>query len=471
MRLSRCLLLVALLLILGCLNAVSACSCAQPGPPCSNYGEAAAIFLGRVVGSAERKSYTDEAGNKTIYDVGTIRFLVQESFKGVSGYEVEIHSGTGGGDCGYWFLRNESYLVYAYKNSKDNLYTSICTRTADVSNAKEDLEFLRGLSDAKPGGTLYGRLFRIIGDHEYGPFKEGPKPAGVKINIKGEAQTFEAVTNEAGEYRLSGLPAGDYDVFPELPANLGATAFHDMVDKFGSYSGHKPISLANRGCAEMSFTVQFNGLISGKVTDAKGEPVKDVHISLAWADDQEKEFAAWTDENGHYEFHMVQPGNYFLGFNLRWVPDKDDPYPRTYYPGVKDKSDAALLTVGEGEKLKGYDLTVPSRLTERELKVTVVWPDGRPAAAATVSYEASDDQGTSLGQNGTTDEKGTLTIRLFNNYRYVIFAYVDRSPDKDVHSKPLELLIDKTIKPLKLVLSRPDTGYADARKLTHKPAP
>lgn len=100
--------LAALCFLLFSFNVAYACSCRMPGPPCEYFGSTDAIFLGRVVGSAERKTSVDEKGNKTVYDVGTIRFLVQENFKGSPGYEVEIHSGTGGGDCGYWFLRNEA---------------------------------------------------------------------------------------------------------------------------------------------------------------------------------------------------------------------------------------------------------------------------------------------------------------------------------------------------------------------------
>ena len=125
--------LAALFFILFAFDAAYACFCATPRPPCDYYGESTAIFLGRVVGSAERKTFVDTKGNKTVYDVGTIRFLVQENYKGAPGYEIEIHSGTGGGDCGYWFLRNESYVVYAYKSEDNNLDTSTCTRTKHVS--------------------------------------------------------------------------------------------------------------------------------------------------------------------------------------------------------------------------------------------------------------------------------------------------------------------------------------------------
>src|SRR5262245_27513896 len=114
---------------------------------------------------------------------------------------------------------------------------------------------------------------------------------------------------------------------------------------------------------------------------------------------------------------MVQPGNYLLGFNRRWVPDKEDPYPRTYYPGVNKQSEAVLITVGEGEKLKGYDLTLPKPLAELEVTATVVWPDGRPAVKASVDFEIS--EGTSLGASATTDEKGMATFKLFDNFSYV----------------------------------------------------
>ena len=459
--------LAALFLILFAFEVVYACSCMRPGPPCDYYGNAAAIFLGRVVGSAQRKTSVDENGNKIVYDVGTIRFLVQENYKGASGYEVEINSGTGGGDCGYWFLRNESYVVYAYRSSEDNkLYTSICTRTQHVTTAKEDLEYLRGLSNAKPGGTLYGRLIRVIGDPYHGPYKEGPKMAGVKINVTGGTQAIETVTNEAGEYRVTGLPPGDYDAFPQLPDKLGANSTRDNKDDFGRVIGRRPVTLTDGGCGEMSFVVQFSGMVSGKVVDAAGEPAKEVQVNLSWGDDPDKYWYTWTNEEGRYEFHLVQPGSYLLGFNLKWAPDEKDPYPKTFYPGVKTQSEAALITVDEGEKLKGYDLTLPPRLRQRELKVTVVWPDGKPAVDVKVHYEMND--ATSLGSSVDTDAKGTAVIRLFDNYHYIITADAERNK-KAVHSPAVEAFVDENLKPLRLVLSKEGFGYEAREKLKRKP--
>ncbi len=457
---------VTVLFILFAFDAAYACTCVPPRPPCAYYGESDAIFLGRVVGSVERKTYVDSDGDKTVYDVGTIRFLVQENYKGAPGYEIEIHSGTGGGDCGYWFLRNESYVVYAYRNREDNkLYTSICTRTAPVSDAAEDLAFWRGLANAKPGATLYGELHRFIGDPEHGPVEEGPKMAGVKVIVTGEGKTIETVTNDKGEYRVTGLPPGAYDAFPELPENLGAESNRDKRDDQGRFTKREPVRLAEHGCGELNFFVAFNGKVSGKVVDAAGEPARKVQVNLVWGDNDEKEATTWTDDDGKYEFVMVQPGSYLLGFNLTWAPDARDPYPRTFYPGVKTRTEASLITVGEGEKLKGYDMTLPPRLHERELKVAIVWPDGRPAVGAKLYLQIKEKW--SLTERPAVDEKGTATVTVFDNYTYIIYAEFRRG-ERHFYATPIAVLVDKTLKPLKFVLAKEGYPYTEVDALKSK---
>jgi hypothetical protein len=468
MRIFQCF--AAVIFIFLAFDVTAACSCAPPRAPCNYYGDASAIFVGRAVGSAQRKTVVDENGEKITFDVGTIRFLVLENFKGASGYEVEISSGTGGGDCGYWFRRNETYVVYAYllKDGK-TLYTHICTRTRPLSFAADDLEYLRSLAIAKPGATLYGKLVRFIGDVEHGPVKEGPKMAGVKVVVTGEGKTIETVTNDAGEYRVSGLSPGDYDASPQLPDNLAAISSRDQKDNFGRFTGREPIRLTDRGCGEINFSVQFNGIVSGRILDAAGEPAKEVHIRLGSADAEDKERWTWTDKEGYYEFVRVPPGSYLLGFNLTWAPDDDAPYPRTFYPGVKTRSEAALITVGEGEKLKGYDMTLPPRLSEREVRVTVVWPDGRPAVGARVYYEMNEPKVTHLGASVETDARGQVNLNLFDNYHYIVYSTVQRN-GKDVHAAPVELLVDKFLKPLKLVLSKAGYGLEEREALKRKPA-
>jgi hypothetical protein len=456
----------AVFFMLFAFEAAYACFCSTPGPPCDYYANTEAIFLGRVVGSTERKTHTDEKGNKTVYEIGLVRFLVQENYKGAPGYEIEIDAGKGGADCGYSFLRNESYVVYAYRDPRNNLLsTGICTRTKHVSAADEDLKYLRGLANANPGGMLYGRLTRYIGDPEHGPVEEGPKMAGVKIIITGAGRTIETLTNSAGEYKVTGLPPGDYDAFPQLPNNLAAVSDRDKQDDLLRFAGRDPVNLIDGSCGKINFSVQFSGVVSGKVVDAKGYAAKEVQLTLVSSDDDNREWWTWTDKEGNYEFNMVQPGSYLLGLNLTWAPDSEDPYPKTFYPGVKTRTEASLITVGEGEKLKGYDMTLPPRLRERQLNVTVVWPDGTPAANVPVAYQMNETQ--SMGQKIDTQEKGTAVLSLFYNHYYIIYAHNGRD-EKQVHSRPIEVFVDKKLGSLRLVLDKAGFGYDEVEALKRK---
>jgi hypothetical protein len=121
MRIFQCF--AAVIFIFLAFDGTAACSCAPPRAPCNYYGDASAIFVGRAVGSAQRKTVIDENGEKITFDVGTIRFLVLENFKGASGYEVEISSGTGGGDCGY---------CVPVKGWQDAVHTYLHAHTASV---------------------------------------------------------------------------------------------------------------------------------------------------------------------------------------------------------------------------------------------------------------------------------------------------------------------------------------------------
>src|ERR1700752_2447830 len=119
---------------------VNACTCGGGGAPCESYGTASAVFAGTVIG--ERVSKQPKQGDRTEIDwiPRAVKFSVEQAYSGVTGTEVEVYTGRGGGDCGYGFQIGQRYLVYAYRH-EDRLTTSICTRTRLFSNATEDLAF------------------------------------------------------------------------------------------------------------------------------------------------------------------------------------------------------------------------------------------------------------------------------------------------------------------------------------------
>jgi hypothetical protein len=125
-----------------------ACSCAGGTGPVPDQVRAelqssSMVFSGRVVGIEDRQSGVSVLG--FLFGGATygraVTFEVAAVWKGTPRSRVVVHTGWGGGDCGVGFQVGESYLVYAGE-AQDELRTSICTRTADLTYAQADLAVL-----------------------------------------------------------------------------------------------------------------------------------------------------------------------------------------------------------------------------------------------------------------------------------------------------------------------------------------
>jgi hypothetical protein len=67
------------------------------------------------------------------------------TWKAAEGKEVVLYTANDSAACGYNFEKGKSYLVYAHSQKRGEekvLGTNICTRTALLSDAKEDLKEL-----------------------------------------------------------------------------------------------------------------------------------------------------------------------------------------------------------------------------------------------------------------------------------------------------------------------------------------
>jgi MYXO-CTERM domain-containing protein len=93
-----------------------------------------AVFTGEV---------TDIAPNQATRFGGLeITLRVKRVWKGDPEREIKVHTAGSSAACGYTFVRGETYLVYAVRDNADPMRVSLCSRTAPVANAKEDLRFL-----------------------------------------------------------------------------------------------------------------------------------------------------------------------------------------------------------------------------------------------------------------------------------------------------------------------------------------
>jgi len=142
----------------------SACSCLESGLPYAYFDERNAVFIGKVIRIADNYIPYFSTIDYILYKLGSkqlllgyffldyerlygfdVFFKVIDSWKGVENSYARVNTGRGGGDCGFSFEMEKEYLVYAshaYGTPGNYWVTSICSRSAVMDFATEDLDYL-----------------------------------------------------------------------------------------------------------------------------------------------------------------------------------------------------------------------------------------------------------------------------------------------------------------------------------------
>jgi len=337
-------------------NLLASCPRMEPGPPCQEYWRTDAVFIGvahRVV----------NVPNNTFLSVGpylrtTAYFTIEEAFKGVGGTGIVFDSQ----NCGYLFKEGERYLVYAHRNTSNQQLEvpDGNTRTRPLSEAAEDLQYIRGLASAEPGSRIFGK----VGEHNYGIYEKPPNPEtlkNIKVVLEGNDQRQEITTDSEGRYEFKRLLSGTYRIIAELPTHF-------------THDGLK-ITVNGYGCVPVDIPASRKARIAGRVFDKNGETLIGVPVSLVPADASYEEIFAeakdrsvWpfslTTLQGRFGFSYLRPGRYLLIINRTEYERSQGrkrglPLPRLFYPGVSDASAATVIVIDKDTEPREYDFRLP----------------------------------------------------------------------------------------------------------------
>jgi hypothetical protein len=189
---------------------------------------------------------------------------------------------------------------------------------------------------------------------------------------------FESlVTAEDGRFSFQNVPAGKY--------SLGGTKRGFITAGYDQHDQYSTAVVTGAGVDTESLILRLapEAVISGKVLDETGEPVRHASVTAYFDDhssgvDQIRQArATQTDDQGTYEFPSVNPGTYFVSAHAKpWYaihPNSnasksgrdndagasdnfdrslDVAYPLTYYPDVTDAESAMPIPIRGGERIQ-----------------------------------------------------------------------------------------------------------------------
>ena len=197
-----------------------------------------------------------------------------------------------------------------------------------------------------------------------------------------------AYPDSSGYYELEGIPTGRYRVVLEYWTDW----YYNTIwyDNAPSAEEATPIEiLADQRVEGINFSIpSSDGVITGTVTDATGQPVPNAYIQLSTSPYgyPVEDIFGWayavTDENGAYNIENLIDGEYrasvffcyFWECIEQWWPEGDNP------------DEATPIIVADGQSTPPtVDFTLPLELGSGEISGTVVNEDGEPLAGAQVS--------------------------------------------------------------------------------------
>src|SRR5215475_2302659 len=203
-------------------------------------------------------------------------------------------------------------------------------------------------------GVITGRVVTEDGSGLPGVTVTLTPVAADRRAISGRPQN-RTFTDEDGNFKFTGLAPVVYSVNASgvkgyVPSPIPVSEWQD--------SGYHRIG------ANVTITMIKGGAITGKVTNAMGEPVIGVQVNAAMARGAEGSqdrggsgIPRFTDDRGVYRIYGLSPGTYVVFTRNRFHPypspyDKDGP---TYYPS-STRETAAEVTVTGGGEASGVDI-------------------------------------------------------------------------------------------------------------------
>ena len=299
------------------------------------------------------------------------------------------------------------------------------------------------LAQTPPGETTQATRAAIAGVVTKDPGSVPLKKALIELIAESQRDggNYTALTGVDGSFHLENLVPGRYRLFVERTG-------YQEIDKRHRRSDGRVLTLsAGQEMKDLVIRLQAAAVVEGRVTDEDGDPMPEAQVAVlrqtfvAGRIHWEQAGAERTNDLGEYRIAGLAAGNYFVSVtpppdfrslieaasnapasgNSAVPADKSAPtaYQTTYYPGTRDRGQAAPIQLHAGDDFPAsFSLTPSSSLTIRGSVVNL--PPGSTAAIMLQSRDFN------LVLNGAQMRKdGSFEIRDVSPGAYTILATVD----------------------------------------------
>ncbi|MBC8029248.1 MAG: carboxypeptidase regulatory-like domain-containing protein [Pyrinomonadaceae bacterium] len=302
----------------------------------------------------------------------------------------------------------------------------------------------------------------------------GKAAAGITITASTAASFLDTrtlartTTDEEGNYRLTGLPAGTVRIVPV------AKSLAVGPDAKTKQLGQSVNVAAGESITKVDFALVRGAVVTGRITDAEGNPIIGERVNVARTGDADESpqmgFMSGTrnrtDDRGIYRVYGLSPGKYKVsvgmppgGPSMSIMGRGTSQYARTFYPNVQDEAKATLLELEESEEIANIDITPGKPASGFAVSGRVVDAEsGQPVPSVYIAYSPVKDGDLQMaGMNFTgsqTDASGKFRLDGVKPGRYAAYTMA-AGTESSTYSDPVAFeMADSDVSGLEIKVHR-----------------
>jgi hypothetical protein len=265
---------------------------------------------------------------------------------------------------------------------------------------------------------------------------------------------LKATTDQDGNYRITDIPAGNYQVSPVAPAYV--------ISDFVLYGARGKILLLAEGedVQGIDFSLVHGGVIAGKVTEANGRPVVEERLTIVPEEQPTARVQMitplnagifQTDDRGIYRIYGIPAGRYKISVGMADEELSSNvrfgrvAYKRTFYPDATDPNDAKIVEVTEGSEATNIDITLGRSLPSFVVSGKVINGETRQPVTGVrfgLRRVVKDRDAMVMGIFTTSNSQGEFRMENVTPGKYVALAFLSPQPGSELRTDavPFEVI-------------------------------